>query len=280
MQDTCVARPVQPPVVILVGTSHPGNVGAAARGAANFGVQQMRFVAPRCDPQGQEALDRSVHARHLLEGATIHDTLEDALKGTSLGIGTTARTTKAANRFLRKTTDVRDWAEGLAQSAWDGQAALVFGREDSGLLAEEVNLLDELVTVPTADYASLNLAHAVSILCYEHYRVRETASISPERVLSPDTLHTLNRAFDALADLVERREWRRTVAKGMWRKIIGRSLPSDHEVFNVIGVLGNTLKRFDHPEFRTAASSKSLAEQGLILKGVDAEPDGTGGEEE
>lgn len=278
MEPACVARAVQPPIVILVGTSHPGNVGAAARGAANFGARQMRFVAPRCDPHGQEALDRSVHARHLLEAATIHETLEDALRGTSLGIGTTARTTKAHNRFLRKTTDVRDWAENLASSGWDGQAALVFGREDSGLLAEEVNLLDELVTVPTADYSSLNLAHAVSLLCYEHYRVREKASISPERVLSPDTLQTLYRAFDALADTVERRPWRRTVAKGMWRKIIGRSLPSDHEVFNVIGVLGNTLKRFDHPGFRTAASSKSLAEQGLIVKGLARDCDE--GEEE
>ncbi len=265
MEPTGVARSVQPPVVILVGTSHPGNVGAAARGAANFGVAEMRFVSPRCDPQGQEALDRAVHARHLLENAVVVESLQEALEGTSMGIGTTARTTLAANRFLRKTTDVRDWAEGLASSGWDGKAALVFGREDTGLSSDEVNLLDELVTVPTADYSSLNLAHAVSLLCYEHYRIRETARISPERVLSPDTLLTLHRAFDALADTVERREWRRTVAKGMWRKIIGRSLPSDHEVFNVIGVLGNTLKRFDHPDFRTAASSRVLHDLGLIV---------------
>ncbi|MGB0653753.1 MAG: RNA methyltransferase [Thermoplasmatota archaeon] len=269
---------MQPPIVILVGTSHPGNVGAVARCAANFGVEQLRFVAPRCDIKTGEAVARAKHARHLLEDALVVDELEEALEGTALSVGTTARTTLAPNRFLRKTTDVRDWAEDLAKGEWDGQLAIVFGREDSGLTAEEVNQLDELVTVPTADYASLNLAHAVSLLCYEHFRVRETTRITPERTSSPDTLRHLHKAFDALADECEPRAWRREVAKGMWRKILGRSRPGDYEIHNIIGILGNALKRFDHPEFATPNSRRVLAQKGLLvtekLTVADVEDDG------
>src|ERR1041385_4852814 len=84
-----VAKAVQGYVVILVGTSHPGNAGAAARGAANFGASEVRFVAPRCDVKGKEALDRAVHAKPLLESATVYPDLKSALAGTSLAVGTT-----------------------------------------------------------------------------------------------------------------------------------------------------------------------------------------------
>lgn len=247
-------------VVVCVGTSHPGNVGAVARGAANFGVTDLRFVAPRCDVHGEEALSRAVHARDNLLGARVVDTLGEALEGTSLAVGTTARYTTADNRYLRKPLDVRDWAQGLA--GWNGRLALVFGREDSGLTSEECNALDQLVTVPTADYSSLNLAHAVTLLCYEVFRLRG-ARVEWDRSLAPDTLAALNQAWDDIVDSTETRPWRQEVARGIWRKMVGRSLPSDHEVHNVMGILGNVLKRFDHPRWRTAASSRKVHAEGL-----------------
>jgi len=255
-------------VVICVGTSHPGNVGAIARGAKNFGVSALCFVAPRCDIHSEEALNRSVHAKDLLLAATVHDDLADALHGTSLAVATSARQTTADNRFLRKPLDVRDWAEGLA--GWDGTLALVFGREDSGLTSEEVNLCDQLVTVPTSDYASLNLAHAVTLLSYEAMRV-EAANITPERSLDPDTLAAMHAGWDDIVDSVETRPWRKEVSRGIFRKIIGRSLPSDYEVHNVMGIFGNVLKRFDHPRWRTDASSRLVHEQGLVAPRADEE---------
>ncbi len=254
--------------VICVGTSHPGNVGAIARGAANFGITDLRFVAPRCDIRCDEALARSVHAKQSLLDATIVDTLEEALEGTSLSVGTTARTTTADNRFLRKTLDVRDWAEGLKE--FEGKVALVFGREDTGLTAEEVNQLDQLVTVPTDDYNSLNLAHAVTILSYELMRVRADIITEP-RVLDPDTLRHMTKAWDDIVDGTERRPWRREVAKGIFRKIVGRSTPSDYEVHNIMGILGSVLKRMDHPDWATEGSRKHLAESGGRILRVDEE---------
>lgn len=252
-------------VVICVGTSHPGNVGAVARGALNFGVKELRFVAPRCDIHCDEALSRSVHAKDLLLAATTYPDLESAIHGTSIRVATSARQTTADNRFLRKPIDVREWAESVADL--DGTIALVFGREDSGLNSEEVNLCDQLVTIPTSDYASLNLAHAVTVLSYELHRTM-AASITPARKLAPDTLAAMHQAWDDVVEAVEGRVWRQDVAKGIFRKIVGRSLPSDHEVHNVMGIFGNVLKRFDHPDWRTEESSRTLRERGLLAEPV------------
>ncbi|HEX2065906.1 MAG TPA: RNA methyltransferase, partial [Candidatus Thermoplasmatota archaeon] len=161
---------MQPPAVILVGPQHPGNVGASARGAANFGCADFRIVAPECDVRSDEALSRALHAKGLLENAKVYPTLKKALEGTSLSIGTTARTARAVNHFLRKPVDIRDALEPLA--AFDGKVAWVFGREDSGLTGAEVDLLDQLVTIPTAEYWSLNLSHAVTLCLYEHFRLQ------------------------------------------------------------------------------------------------------------
>lgn len=269
-----VARPspVKPPVVILVQTQHPGNAGAAARGAANFGVVDLRFVAPRGDVLGKEAQDRAVHAKGLLRADRVYPTLKDALAGVSLAVGTTARTAVAANRFRRKPADVREHLAALGKG-WDGQLAYVFGPEDAGLSSDDVNLLDQLVTIPTADYASLNLAHAVTLLCYEHFRVG-AESISPERTLAPDALAAMNQAFDDLTMEVDTREWRRETATAVWRKVIGRSLPDTYEVHNIMGVLTNTLKRFGHPRYRTPESDKALRERGLMVDPSSGEAPG------
>ncbi|MHB8632623.1 MAG: RNA methyltransferase [Thermoplasmatota archaeon] len=261
----------EPPVVVLVGTSHPGNAGAAARGAANFGVRDLRFVRPRCDVKGKEAMDRAVHAKEVLREATVYDDLASALQGTALSVGTTARSSPAENHFLRKPLDVRDWMAG--QATWSGRAALVFGPEDAGLTREDVNLLDQLVTVPTADYASLNLSHAVTLLCYEHFRLR-VSGITAERTLEEGALLSLHRAWDALIDETEGRGWRREVASGVWRKIIGRSHPSTYEVHNIMGILARALKRFGNPAFTREHADRFLRERGLLVPPLPEEADG------
>lgn len=257
-----VGDAVKPPVVILVGPQHPGNVGAAARGAANFGVTDFRVVAPRCDPFCDEAMNRAVHAKPLLEARRQYATLDEALAGTSMAIGTTARTALAPNHFLRRPSDIRDALAEL--SDWDGQLAWVFGREDSGLTQGEVERCDQLVTIPTADYNSLNLAHAVTLCCYESFRLG-ARSISPERTLDPDALAALNRAWDALVDETEDRDWRQKTARGVWRKMMGRSRPDTFEVHNVLGILSGALKRFGRVGFQTPSSQRYLAEQGKLV---------------
>ncbi len=262
---------MQPPVVILVGPSHPGNVGAAARGAANFGAAELRIVAPRCDPKSKEALDRAVHAKPLVEGAKVYPDLASAFEGLSLTVATTARMSLAENHFMRRPEDIRDWLAGLGE--WDGRLGLVFGREDFGLSKEEVNLCDQTITVPTADYSSLNLAHAVTLVCYELFKLRSTERAVPERTLEPDALAALNRAWDALIDETEDRAWRREVAGGVWRKLIGRSRPDTYEVHNIMGVITRALKRFGRPGYQSPKSESFLREKGLLVGREPGEKD-------
>lgn len=254
---------MQPPVVILVGSSHPGNVGASARAAANFGCTDLRFVTPQCDVHGKEAMDRAKHARPLLAEAKVFPDLRAALAGVSLAVGTTARSQPSENHFLRKPSDIRDFLAGVG--AMDGRLAWVFGREDSGLSGAEVDLLDALVTIPTAEYWSLNLSHAVAICCYEHHRLA-TASITPERTLEPDALQALNNAWDALVDETEPRAWRQRTARGVWRKVVGRSYPDTFEVHNVMGILSNALKRFGREGYQTPTSQAHLKAKGLLVE--------------
>jgi tRNA/rRNA methyltransferase len=253
---------VEPPVVILVGPQHPGNVGASARGAANFGCRDFRVVAPRCDIVCDEALSRALHAKPLLQNAKVFPDLRSALAGTSLSIGTTARTAKAVNHFLRKPLDIRDALEPLTEVS--GTVAWVFGREDAGLSGEEVDLLDQLVTIPTAEYWSLNLSHAVTLCLYEHFRL-QARNISPQRILDPDALQALHNAWDALIDETETRGWRQRTARGVWRKVIGRSNPDTFEVHNLMGIFANTLKRFGREGYQTPASQKYLEQQGKLV---------------
>lgn len=261
---------MKPPVLILVGTSHPGNAGATARGAANFGVTDLRFVAPRCDVKGKEAMDRAVHAKPLLESATIHGDLTSALQGVGLSVGTTARSAKAANHFLRKPMDCREFLAALPQV--DTQVGYVFGPEDSGLSGDDVNRLDQLVTIPTATYSSLNLSHAAILLSYEHFRLSAT-SITPERTLAPDALNAMHQAWDDLTNEVEFRDWRQRTAQGVFRKIMGRSLPDTFEVNNIMGILTNALKRFGHPAYATKESETALTDRGLRVKGRGEDPE-------
>jgi tRNA (cytidine32/uridine32-2'-O)-methyltransferase len=149
--------------VVLVETSHPGNIGAAARAMKTMGLGQLWLVRPRIFPSA-EATARASGADDLLQAATVVDTLADAVADCGLVLGTTART-----RHL-------EWPvlTPRAAAAWSvaqpttGDIALVFGREQSGLSNEELAQCQRAIRIPTSpDFSSLNIAQAVQICVYE-----------------------------------------------------------------------------------------------------------------
>ncbi len=165
-------------LVVLFRPKYAENVGSVARAMLNMGAKQLVLV----DPQGYE-VDRAlplatVHARHILENARIVPTLAEALAGTSLVIGTTARTGGWRKGLL---TPVKAAPEVLARLHEGGSAALVFGPEDRGLTNEETSLCDQLVMIPASpDCTSLNLSQAVLILLYECYQLALTRPFEPK----------------------------------------------------------------------------------------------------
>jgi len=154
--------------IVLVGTTHPGNIGAAARAMKNMGFSELVLVAPLVWP-AREALSMAASALDILDHAKVVATLEEAIAECHLVVGTSARLRDMPIPLL----DPAACAALLVDNLGRQDVALVFGREASGLSNAELHLCHYHVHIPVnPDYTSLNLAAAVMVLCYE---LRKTA---------------------------------------------------------------------------------------------------------
>tara|TARA_B110000003_G_scaffold81274_1_gene83024 strand:- start:3418 stop:4164 length:747 start_codon:yes stop_codon:yes gene_type:complete len=149
--------------IVLVGTTHPGNIGAAARAMKNMGFRNLSLVKPKEFPS-DVATYRSKAAKDILENALIFNNLQEAVVDCELVIGTSARDRKVPWPILSP----KESAEEVSKSLKIHKIAIVFGREDRGLTNEELGLCNYHVHIPTdPEYSSLNLSQAVQILVYE-----------------------------------------------------------------------------------------------------------------
>ena len=149
--------------IVLSHTSHPGNIGAAARAMKTMGFARLVLVNPKIFPDPQaEAMASG--AGDVLADARVVGSLDEALQGVTLVLALTARRRDLATAPLW----ARDGAAEVAMAAATGEVALVFGNETSGLSNEELALCNLWAMIPAnPDYSSLNLAAAVQLLCYE-----------------------------------------------------------------------------------------------------------------
>lgn len=148
---------------VLVETSHPGNIGGAARAMKNMCLQQLALVNPNRFPSA-DATSRASGADDLLMAAGVHQQLDEALEGAAFVVGTSAR---PRGLYIPELTP-KQCAERILQESQQGKVAVLFGREDSGLTNGELDRCNVLMRIPTSeDYASLNLAAAVQVLAYE-----------------------------------------------------------------------------------------------------------------
>ena len=149
--------------VVLVGTTHPGNIGATARAMKNMGILDLALVEPKEFPS-DVATFRSKAAKDILEKASVHRSLAEAVSECELVVGTSARGRTVPWPVLNP----REAAEEMHKSSLNGKVAIVFGREDRGLTNEELGLCNFHVHIPSdPEYSSLNLSQAVQILAYE-----------------------------------------------------------------------------------------------------------------
>jgi tRNA (cytidine32/uridine32-2'-O)-methyltransferase len=149
--------------VVLINTTHPGNIGAAARAMKVMGLSSLHLVTPKIFPNA-EATAMASGADNLLQTAVVHDSLDSALAGCSLVLGTSARLRSLPMPML----DARRASEQAVQEAEGHDVAILFGRERYGLINEEMQRCQFLVNIPSnPEYSSLNLAQAVQIIGYE-----------------------------------------------------------------------------------------------------------------
>ncbi len=148
--------------VVLINTSHPGNIGATARAMKNMGLSRLCLVEPRNFP-ADDAFFRAASARDVLDNAVICKDLDEALEGADLVLGTSARSRRIPWPLLSPRQAAEDVCSDTGR-----EVAILFGREDRGLLNEELQRCNIHIHIPTSDaYSSLNLAMAVQLVSYE-----------------------------------------------------------------------------------------------------------------
>jgi TrmH family RNA methyltransferase len=153
--------------IVLVETTHPGNIGAAARSMKSMGFINLHLVQPKYFPHA-EATARAAGADDILENARLHDSLSAALKDCVMVFGTSARLRNLSCPVVdpdEAVVEILDFADN------GSPLAIVFGRESSGMTNEELDRCNKMIIIPTSDnFSSLNLASAVQIMCYELFK--------------------------------------------------------------------------------------------------------------
>ena len=225
---------------MLVDPKYPGNIGSVARVMKNFGFNDMVLVDP-CELE-DDAYRMAKHAKDILEGAEVHKDLEGALKGLDVVVGTTGVVTENDKKFLRTNISPLELCQRL--DGLDGTVGILFGRENWGLLNEELLKCDMVVTIPTGpDYPVMNISHSVAVLLYQLFI--SMGGDVPDRDTAGEEKERLFSYFEELLDKVEYQEHKREKTQLMFKRIMGRAVLTKWEYHTLMGVLDKTLKRLD-----------------------------------
>ncbi|MGU3538655.1 RNA methyltransferase [Methylobacterium sp. A54F] len=228
-----------PPAIILVEPQLAENIGMTARAMANFGLSELRLVNPKNGWPKKGVREAASGATHVLDAATVHASLAEAIGDLSFVLATTARERGQMKRVFGP-------EEGLAEiAAREGQrTGILFGRERVGLTNDEVSLADAIVTFPVSpDFPSLNLAQGVLLVAYEWRRASGRARLpfSGEALSPPAPREALVSLFGYLEETLEAAgfyppEKREIMARNM-RDMLHRMAMTEQDVRTLRGAL-------------------------------------------
>jgi tRNA/rRNA methyltransferase len=219
--------------VVLVEPAFEESIGFVARAMKNFGLADLHLVNPGTVLTDNGKM-RGAHAQDVLAGMTVDKSLEAAVGGVDLSVGTTAQRGFSELNLLRRGISPRQLGAVLAGTS--GRVALVFGREGTGLNNTELGLCDVTVSIPASvDYPTLNLSHAAAILFYELH------SSSPNNLideLAPEQLKTtILRYASEAATQVGLEDYKIGLALRALRNVLGRSAIRKREASLLAGLL-------------------------------------------
>lgn len=224
--------------VVLVEPKIAGNIGAVARVMKNFEMSELVLVNP-CEI-GDDAVKRAKWGKDVLYSARTANTLDEALSSVDFVIGSSSIDTESDKKFARISADPRESLDKVADL--DGTVALLFGREDYGLLTDELAKCDLLIKIPANDeYPVLNISHAVAVILYEAYLSGVVGK--EKREASGREKELLHDRFRELLEITNYPQHKKKRTMVMFRRMMGRAVPSKWEYHALMGVLTRTLKR-------------------------------------
>jgi tRNA/rRNA methyltransferase len=244
-QQTSVAgsqAEAQPPVIVLVRPQLGENIGKAARAMLNFGLTEMRLVAPRDGWPNPSAGPAAAGADSVLAQAQVFDTVADAVADCGHVYATTVRKRGVTKPVLTPEDALRE------MRSVEGRSAILFGPERSGLETDDVALARAIVTVPiNPEFGSLNLAQAVILCAYEWSRGRGLAQPPVEEILPPAPQEELDGLIAHLEGMLEPRgyffpESRAVATRRTLRSVLTKPGWNHLEVRTLRGVL-STIER-------------------------------------
>lgn len=222
--------------IVLVATSHAGNIGAAARAMKNMGLADLRLVQPREFPHA-DAYARASGAEDVLNAAQIHGDLAEAVADCGWVVGSSAR----PRHIAFPPQEPRDCAARIVEAAAGNRVAVVFGSERVGLTNAELALCHAMVTIPTSDsYSSLNVAMAVQVMTYEIFLAARAGQPAPaEAPLA--TAAEMEGFYRHLEQVLEGTDFRDRSGNGQTmtriRRLFNRAGPDQVEVRILRGIL-------------------------------------------
>ncbi|EJB8348997.1 tRNA (cytosine(32)/uridine(32)-2'-O)-methyltransferase TrmJ [Vibrio cholerae] len=237
--------------VVLVGTTHSGNIGSAARAMKVMGLSQMVLVDPHCQVDAQ-AIALAAGASEIALNAQIYPTLEAAVADCGLVVGTSARSRTLEWPML----EPRECGEKLISEANQHSVAMVFGRERTGLTNDELQLCHYHVCVPAnPEYSSLNLAMAVQLLSYEvrmAYLALQQSSQSSTLQEEYPRHQELERFYAHLEQVIMQTEFISAQQPGQvmnkLRRMFTRARPEAQEINILRGILTSVQKSISRKE--------------------------------
>jgi tRNA/rRNA methyltransferase len=243
------------PVAVLVNPQLGENIGTAARAMANFGLHELRLMDPRDGWPNEKALTSSSGANWIVENATVHATLEEALKDVNYVYATTARPRGMIKEVITPEQAGRDMRARVGRG---DRVAILFGRERTGLTNDEISMADVIVTAPVNPaFASINIAQAVLLMGYEWFKEQaetlgqqtpELPALEGPGLQTPDTRPATKEELYGFFDHLEREldiaGFFKTEDKkpGMMRNIrnlFGRAELTEQEVRSLRGIVSS-----------------------------------------
>lgn len=213
--------------IILCRPDESRNIGSTCRAMANMGMKNLRIVGKKADYDEEKVKTLAIHAFSIWENAVFFDSIEAATKDCYVSAGTTRRRGKKRKEWLLTPDEFSTKVNDIE----NGKVAVIFGNERTGLTDEELECCTLGVKIPTdEDFGSLNLSHAVQIICYELYKHLKVPTLTG---YTPITLERLSKTVTSLTDDLKKVGFfsvtGRPEMENFWTSVFARAALSEGE---------------------------------------------------